>query len=155
MLIIVATAACQEPRDPAVEPEVEPGAEEAEPELAAYMSSMQRWSHKLILSTHAENLELSAFYLHEMEETSATIQAEVLEYEGFPISELMGVLLAPQIEGMHAVLEQRDWADARAATESLVTACNQCHAATDHGFIRISADPLPNPYNQIFTAQPE
>lgn len=47
-------------------------------------------------------------------------------------------------------MEEGDWPVIYERLEATIQACNQCHEATDHGFIRITAEPRPNPYNQRF-----
>ena len=128
-------------------------AEEGE-ELAPYMSTVQRWTHKLLLSTQAENQELALFYLDELRSQAVTIRNEVPTYEGFPIRNLMGALLMPQLDQLQSALEGENWQQVAARTEAMVNACNQCHTATEHAFIQVSSDPLPNPYLQSFEPMP-
>jgi hypothetical protein len=125
-------------------------AEEDEPELAAYMTSMQQYSHKLMLSVQARNAPAAGFYLHELEELSETIVAEVETYEGYEIAALTSSMLMPQLENLDAALDGGDWSRVDTQIEAVTQSCNQCHEATDHGFIRIQSENLTNPYNQTF-----
>lgn len=131
--------------------EISSGSEfQEEAELAAYMNNLQRWSHKLLLSAQAENEEVSEFYLHELEEQVEEIQADVPEYEGYAIADLTETILVPQLDSLHTAMEGNSWATIHERLDGVIQACNQCHEATDHGFIQITADPGPNPYNQRF-----
>lgn len=114
------------------------------PSLSELMGEMQRLTHKLVLSANAGNTELVEFYLHELEESSERIQAEFEAYDGHQIASLMAAMLDPQIERLEA---QEPPADE--AIGQLIDACNQCHVATEHGFIRI-VERGDNPYMQAF-----
>lgn len=92
----------------------------------------------------------AAFYLHELEEQVEELQADVPEYEGYAIGDLTETTLVPQINSLHVAVEEGDWPVIYERLEATIQACNQCHEATDHGFIQITAEPGPNPYNQQF-----
>lgn len=128
--------------------DMEHGEEHAE--LAIYMSRMQRWTHKAALAVEAENGELSDFYLHELEETIETVQMEVPVYEGYEIGTLTETILVPEVEALDGYVDEDDWDGAQTQLAALSNACNQCHAATDHGFIRIQLEDLDRPFTQTF-----
>lgn len=126
-----------------------------EPELAGYMGDMQHYSHKLMLATQARDAQAAGFYLHELEELSETVEAEAPTYEGYEIGALVGSMLVPALTELDEAMDQEQWDRIDARIERLTTACNQCHEATDHGFIRITSTDLANPYNQTFGPAPE
>ena len=129
----------------------EPAHEEEEhAELAVSMSWMQRWTHKAALAVNAENKELSDFYLHELEETVETIQEETPTYEGHEVGTLTEQILVPSLDSLDAAVDAGDWSAARERLAGVARSCNQCHAATDHGFVRIRLDSLANPFAQSF-----
>lgn len=121
------------------------------PELAVVMSQMQRWAHKTALSIDAENAALSAFYLHELEETTVEVQRQIPVYEGHDVGQLTATMLVPALERLETAVDAADWRSARDRLADLATTCNQCHTATEHGFIRIRLTELGNPYAQSFT----
>ncbi len=123
---------------------------EEEPELAAYMTSMQQYSHKLMLSVQARNAPAAGFYLHELEELTETIETEVPTYEGYEIATLVRSMLASELEELEEALARGHWSRIDARIDAVTQSCNQCHEATDHGFIRIRSENLSNPYNQSF-----
>ncbi|NBC87664.1 MAG: hypothetical protein GVY25_15880 [Bacteroidetes bacterium] len=131
--------------------EEEHGEEHAE--LAVYMSRMQRWTHKTALAVEAENGELSEFYLHELEETIETTQMEAPVYEGYEVGKLTESMLVPVVERLDSYVDENDWSGAKGQLANVANACNQCHAATDHGFIRIQVDDLDRPYAQEFDTE--
>jgi hypothetical protein len=123
-----------------------------QPELATTMGDLQRHTHKLTLSIDAENAELARFYVHELDEITAQLEALFLEHDGVPIAALSGELLKPQVVALRATLEVEgsDWETARGQLEQLVGGCNACHAAAGHGFIRVELT-TENPFNQSFS----
>ncbi len=140
-----------EPRPPsgAVSAEAET---EAQPELAPYMTRLQGITHKLGLSLAASNLALSRFYLYESREQVSEILDAVPEYRGQPVALLAERFLEAPYKNLAAALdENRDEAQLTQRYAALVEACNACHAATQHGSIRIPATlPRDNPYLQNF-----
>ena len=118
-----------------------------EPPLAALMGQLQVYLHKLDLSVQGNNTELAAFYQHELEEVTEEIVDDVPEYDGFAISELTSQMLVPRIESLERALASGG--DLRKEMQLLISTCNACHAATDHGFIKITSA-TSNPFNQDF-----
>lgn len=124
--------------------------EVAGPGLATQMNSIQHWSHKLGLSVEAENMELTDFYLHELEEAAEFLMETVEEYDGYPIAELTRAKLVPGLEALEAAVDSGNWEDIRRDYTGLVVSCNSCHTATDHGYIIITEGYGNNPFNQEF-----
>jgi hypothetical protein len=116
--------------------------------LVELMSAMQTFAHKLQLSLDHGNQKLAAFYAHELEEVIEAT-TEVADYDGFPIGSLTGAMLLPAFEQVEAALDANDMTAASSRFNGLVTACNACHLATEHGYIIIERNPL-NPYLQNF-----
>lgn len=126
----------------------------ASPELAPLMSELQRFTHKLALSVEAGNRPLAEFYNYEALGTLQRIQNELPEYEGYPIAVLVDTVGRPPFEALQEQLRQGDGrAEQRRAVGAVIKACNDCHASTQHGFIRITAGTDNNPYNQEFRPQ--
>lgn len=116
--------------------------------LVSLMGEMQVYAHKLQLSLDEGNQTLAGFYAHELEEViEATM--EVADYDGFPIGSLTGAMLLPGFGQVESAIEANDMAAASSRFDVLVTACNACHLATEHGYIVIERNPL-NPYLQNF-----
>ena len=118
--------------------------------LLGLMGKLQTFAHKLQLSVAARNGRLADFYLHELEETSEEIVEDIESYDGQPISRLVQGMLLPAIEAMEKPVKAGDWAGSDEGFESLLQACNACHQATGHAFIRITPAEG-NPYAQDFS----
>lgn len=145
-------------------------------ELAPPMGELQRLTHKLSLAIGGEDLELTQFYAYEAIELLREIQREIPEYDGLPIAVWIDRIAVPAFEILTRALTS---AAERAATASdrvddsrssatpsrasldevgravsgVVAACNDCHRATQHGFIRIVDEREHNPFNQSFERQ--
>lgn len=124
-----------------------------EPELAALMATLQTLTHKLALSADAGNAPLTAFYVHESLEQLKAIQREAPEYEKLPIAVLIERLALPAYPALAEAARATPAAPREVllpAFDRIVAACNDCHAATQHGFIRITRGTEVNPFNQTF-----
>jgi hypothetical protein len=119
------------------------------PELAGYMGDLQHHTHKLTLSIAAGNAELAEFYLHEVGESAEQIERLFPQHDGVPVAELAEKLLEPRLAALDRALERRRWDDAQRGLDELVAACNDCHAAAGHAFIRVEVTSA-NPFNQSF-----
>ena len=126
-------------------------------ELAPYMGELQMLTHKLSLSVGSGHFDLIRFYAYESIESLKGIQSEVPEYDGQPIALLVERLGLPPYQTLLAAVEseaalERARADGSldAAMSGVVGGCNDCHAATSHGFIRITDERKRNPFNQSF-----
>jgi hypothetical protein len=120
-----------------------------EPELAGFMADLQHHTHKLNLSIVAENAELAAFYLHEVEEVAEQVVHLFPQHDGAPVSALVRSLLLPRVGSLRHALDGPRWDQARSGLSDLVAGCNACHAAAGHGFIRVEVTDA-NPFNQSF-----
>ena len=120
-----------------------------EPELAGYMADLQHHTHKLNLSIEAENTELAAFYLHEVEEVAEQVVRLFPQHDGAAVAAMVRSLLLPRIGALRATIDGARWDEARMGVVDLVAGCNACHAAAGHGFIRVEVTDA-NPFNQSF-----
>lgn len=125
-----------------------------EPELALLMGTLQTLTHKLALSADAGNAPLTAFYVHESLEQLRAIQRAAPEYENLPIAVLIERLGLPAYASLQAATAPDAPAASReallAGLDRVVQSCNECHAVTQHGFIRITRGTEANPFNQSF-----
>ena len=123
--------------------------EEGEPELATFMSHLQTMAYKLNLSIVAENSELSAFYLHEVEEVLEQIEVLFPDHDGYPVGEMVTAFTMRALDPVDDALVAADWTFASQSYGRFVESCNVCHGATGHPFIQITMTPM-NPFNQNF-----
>lgn len=122
------------------------------PELAQLMGTLQTLTHKLALAADAGNTPLAAFYLHESREQLRTIQREAPDYENLPVAVLIERLALPAYSDLEKITGQPETSreGLLAGLDRVVQTCNECHRATQHGFIRITRGTDVNPYNQSF-----
>jgi len=149
-LLVLFDAGCAtgDGQPPVESSEAEGQMEEAE--LAVHMSQLQRWTHKTTLALQARNPDLADFYMHEVEESVETIKEDVPTYEGYAIADRIDEILTPSVEALDGALDDRNWSAIDARLADLAQSCNQCHEVTDHGFIVIDLEDVPNPYSQEF-----
>lgn len=133
-----------------MQPTPQPVVEHYTPGLAIQMKYMQHWTHKLGLSVEAENLELADFYHHELEHATEDLIESIENYGGFPIAQLTETMMVPMMDALEDALEAGNWTQIRSAYTAVITSCNTCHVATDHGFIVINEGFGNNPFNQDF-----
>jgi len=108
-----------------------------EVELGVHMGRIQRYHQKWWLAGRAGNSELAAFYLHEMgEEMVAVAEAGVVE-DGIDVGVHMRAHGLPVLRELERRLKAEGVAAAHSGAVLLVNACNSCHAATGHPFIRV------------------
>lgn len=122
------------------------------PELADAMGQLQAYTHKYALAVEAENHELATFYFHEVRAATDGIKENIPGYEGYDIKRFMKLFLDPTIEPVETALAEKNWSKVRERTIEMIDACNSCHNATSHGFIKVTAGFENNPFNQDFSA---
>ena len=121
-------------------------------ELAPYMNHLQRHAHKLGLSIQAKNKPAADFYLTELSETFELVQKKFPSYDGFQIAALSKAMIDPAKPALAKALAASDWPTAAIAYDKYVAACNSCHVAVKHEFIKITV-PTGNPFNQSFATK--
>jgi hypothetical protein len=151
LFFVVGTGGCTSSGGDAPERASPTSGESEHAELALHMSRLQRWTHKTALALQAQNPSLADFYLHEMEESIETIQTEAPTYEGHAIADLTEKMLVPSVEALDGALDDRDWDAVHERLQNVAQSCNQCHAATEHEFVTVDLEDVPNPYAQDFT----
>lgn len=121
-------------------------------ELAPYMNHLQRHTHKLGLSIQAKNKPAADFYLTELSETFELVQKKFPSYDGYQIAALSKAMIDPAKPALTKALAASDWPTAAIAYDKYVAACNNCHVAVKHEFIKITV-PTGNPFNQSFATK--
>ena len=121
-------------------------------DLAMYMANLQRDSHKLGLSIQAKNKPLAEFYATELGEMFEIIQKKFPTYEGFQIAALSKAMIDPAKPALSKALAASDWPGATTAYDKYLAACNGCHQAVQHPFVKLVA-PTGNPFNQSFATK--
>lgn len=121
-------------------------------ELAEYMSTLQRYTHKLSLAINAGNTELAAFYMHESLAQLDVIQENFSEYETIPVALYVDRHGLSGYKPLKQLLKQEAPAPAKlsAAMDGVISSCNACHAASGFDFLKIKRNPN-NPFLQDFS----
>lgn len=118
-------------------------------ELSVLMLRLQIHMDKLFWAGKAQNWPLAAFYAHELEETLEAITAAKIVDDGVNVSVLAKPMLGGALKGVSTAVEKKT--GFMGAYTATVKACNGCHAATKHGFIRIKLPTRPIFDNQVYT----
>jgi cytochrome c553 len=123
-------------------------------ELAAAMGRMQVYADKLYHAGAAENWELAAFYLHEIEEIGEEIEAARIEKHGVNVSSLASSQLLQPVERLEQAVQAGDPVAFNTGYNQLVGHCNACHGASGYGFVQIAIPQREHRWNQEFAPQP-
>lgn len=118
--------------------------------LLSTMDAFQRYMNKLWFAGQAENHELIHFYHHEIEEYLEGLIEKEMEDDGHQLSQLAEQMLEPAVEYFEERVVQGDTTGFYEAYLGLSSACNNCHALTEHAYIRIGVPRTPYMDNQIF-----
>lgn len=117
-------------------------------DILKYMGNLQYFTHKAWLAVNAKNAGLANFYAHEMESTIEQIEA-IETFDGHTVGKLASTMLVPEFVKLETAIKAAQWGDVEKAFARTVDACNRCHQATDHGFLKIELNSH-NPYMQSF-----
>jgi hypothetical protein len=117
-----------------------------EPGLGDFMTAYVQPHHaKLWFAGSAGNWVLATYEADELSETFD----DIVSYQGIlkdkPVARLVGTLIKPAMTKVDAAIAAKDRAAFNTAYTALTAACNACHTATQHGFIRIKI-PVNNPF---------
>lgn len=121
---------------------------DGEVELAKKMADLQYFGHKAGLAIDNKNKDLASFYAHELEETVENV-AKIETYDGYPVGKLTTAMLMPALDKFESALKAGDWKKTSTSFDQLLRTCNDCHTATEHGFINIERR-KDNPFMQSF-----
>jgi hypothetical protein len=127
-------------------------AKELAPGLGEYMTTIQLHTGKLWFAAKAANWELTAYELHELEETMKAVKKLNVEKNGVKISNVMDAVLKTQIAQLEKSITQKNQAGFQNAYDETLSACNGCHTESGHKFIRIIRPSAPPVTNQSWEA---
>ncbi len=124
--------------------------ESTEYPLLETMGYYQRFSHKLWLAGNNENWELANFYVHELEEVTEDLIKNDFIDEGKNLSNLSESLLKGKIEKMEEAVRLKDQVIFRENYKLMISACNLCHQATNHPYLKMKVPDEKDIFNQSF-----
>ena len=118
-------------------------------ELVSAMGCLQYFLHKTGLALREGNFRLASFYLHEIEEVLEEV-GKVESYDGHPVGKMSGEMADEAFETLEKAVDGKKRKASRRAYADMIKACNTCHTATDHGFIKVRDRSGSNPFMQSF-----
>ena len=116
------------------------------PGFGDFMGSIQNHHNKLWFAGVNENWELAAFEMHELEELFEDIETtypDREETQSMP-------LIHPGLNAVNTALNNQNPEEFKQGYITLTNACNRCHQATKHEFIKITVPTIPSYSNQDF-----
>jgi len=119
-------------------------------ELADIMLRMQIHMDKLHFALKLKNQPLAAFYVDELGEALEEIMQANLREENVALSPLVKNMVVPKLEIVEQNISEYNPDLLRAGYLELLESCNNCHRATNHGFIRIIVPERPALANQEY-----
>jgi len=158
VLVLVVAASCAREPAPAAAPSSSPSSvptvatEPYVPGLGEIMSFQQMRHTKLWLAGRAGNWDLAAYEVDELGEGFDDVLKLHPADKDLPVAPKDAIprMVTQPIADLHAAVDKHDATAFAQAYDALTTACNNCHAATNHGFNRVQR-PATNPYpNQVF-----
>ncbi len=121
------------------------------PGFGDFMGSIQNHHNKLWFAGINENWKLADFEMHELEEMFDEIKTtypDREETQSLP-------LIEPGLTAVNTALKQQDLEAFKQGYTALTNACNRCHQATKHEFIKITLPTVPSYSNQDYTGKRE
>ena len=124
--------------------------EEPKFELADVMGKMQWHTNKLFFAGKYNNWELADFYVEELEEALEELEESGLVENDISYGPLAKSITSDPINKLREAIESEQSDNFNDAYLGMVRACNNCHVASKHAFIRIVLPKQPVSDNQDF-----
>jgi hypothetical protein len=125
------------------------------PGLGEIMSLQQMRHAKLWLAGSRANWALADYELDELREGFEEARRQHPTHDGVPIAAMIESLTPAPLEAIGKAIEAKNAADFAKAFDNLSAACNACHRAAKHGFIRIRRPSASAFGNQDFNPVPK
>lgn len=120
-------------------------------EVAVYMGRIQTYHQKLWAAGEANNAELAAFYLHEMEEAMEEIAEGHVMEDGVDVSAQMRAYGLSMVGSFEQRLKEEGIAAIHKDATVLANTCNSCHVACGYPYIKVQVPTSVNYPDQDFT----
>ena len=125
-------------------------AEPYAPGLGEIMSATQMRHLKLWYAGQTGNWPLAGYELDELKEGFDDAAKLHPIHEGVPVGEMIGRLTQEPLQDLSGAISKKDSRVFARAFDRLTAACNSCHRAANHGFIRIGRPSVAPFGNQVF-----
>jgi hypothetical protein len=153
----IALAQSTAPGDAAVgpAPAARPGggltALDFKPSMDDLMTMLMQPRHiKLYYAGQAKNWTMAAFELNELRGALARIGRTVPIYRKISVDEAVAAIFTDKLKAVDAAIKAADPAQFTAAYGEMTGACNACHQALDHPFLKIKVPDALNYPDQDF-----
>ena len=123
-----------------------------EPGLGDLMHALQLRHAKLWFAGSADNWELAAFELEEIQENLARVTRWHADNKEIPVPASIKAHMHDGAYALDQSVRRRNAAEFNTAFDRLTQGCNGCHVAAKHGFIVIRRPTLDPVGNQSWTA---
>ncbi|MBS1904269.1 MAG: hypothetical protein JSS75_11240 [Bacteroidetes bacterium] len=117
------------------------------PGLGEFMVANQLHAAKLWFAAKNENWRLAKYELDELTEAMQAAEALHVTKNNVNITEVLTGVEKGMIPPLDAAIAGKDFDTFKHAYDQLLSACNGCHTASDHGFIKIvtpTTEPVSN-----------
>ena len=125
------------------------------PGLGEIMSLQQMRHAKLWFAGARGNWALANYELDELREGFGDAGKLHATHESVPVAALIAKLTPAPLEALGKAIQRNSAAEFRRSFDALTAACNTCHQAANHGFIRIRRPAGPAYGNQEFAPAPK
>ena len=119
--------------------------------LDGIMLSIQTHHEKLYYACKEENWDLSSFLIHELEEGFEDVQKYHPIHDEIDLNNLVLNLALPAIKKLEVSIKDESKENFDSNFMKLTNACNSCHIATNHQFIKIQLPTTRRFTNQNFS----
>ncbi len=124
---------------------------EFKPAMDDLMTMLVQPRHiKLYYAGQAKNWTLAAFELNELRGALARIGRTIPTYRNVGIDMAVASIFADKIKAVDAAIKATDAAQFTTAYGDLTQACNACHQALEHSFLKITVPDVANYPDQDF-----
>jgi hypothetical protein len=128
----------------------QPAKEPYAPGLGEFMTATQLRHAKLWFAGEANNWDLAAYEIDEIEEGLDDARKQFPTHEGVPVGDMMKANIDPAIVVLREAVAAKSSTKFMVAFDNLTGACNTCHAGAGKPFIRIQRPTAPPLSNQNF-----
>jgi hypothetical protein len=141
--VFAATAVASDPAAPAPS---NSNPEPYVPGLGEFMTSGVQPHHiKLWFAATKRGWKLAAYEADELQETFNDIMTYQAEWHNLPITRFVQATVMSPLKGISVAIGAENLAQFRIAYTALNSACNSCHVAAEHDFVKIAV-PVSNPF---------
>jgi hypothetical protein len=126
-------------------------ASEGKYEVAVVMGRIQQYHQKWWAAGQTANAQLAAFYLHELEEAMEEVAEAKIMDDGIDVSQAMRTYGLPALAELERLLKEEGVQAMHAKGAIMTNACNACHQATQHEYIRLQEPSQLLFPDQVFT----